>query len=113
TSSNTPVTDIYKANMLLSEIYMYDSSDITQGLLELLTKISNGQPNIDSKTRAVFFASLTKRPTTVHAKEIVKFDDVRVNRLKAYQPSTGVYTAPMVGIYTCSSVITAETFGYQ
>lgn len=70
----------------------------------------------DYKTRPVFFASLTKRPTTVHVNEIIKFDDVRVNRVKAYQPSTGVFTAPMSGVYAFNCVISAEhgqKFGYQ
>ncbi|XP_071153201.1 complement C1q-like protein 3 [Mytilus edulis] len=96
----------------------YRQNDITQGLLEMLTKMTkcNGHPNIDSKTRPVFFASLTKRPTTVHVNEIVKFDDVRVNRVKAYQPSTGVFTAPLAGVYAFNCVISAERgqkFGYQ
>ena len=49
----------------------------------------------DCRLQPAFFASLKKHPyTSAGANAVIKFEDVRVNRGKGYDPSTGVFTAP-------------------
>jgi hypothetical protein len=43
---------------------------------------------------------LEKNPYTLTGiKDVVKFEDVRVNRGEGYNTSTGVFTAPRKGLY--------------
>ncbi|XP_063420358.1 heavy metal-binding protein HIP-like [Mytilus trossulus] len=61
------------------------------------------------KERPVFFASLKTHPFTLNGiNDVVKFDDVRINRGDGYNPSTGVFTAPKSGLYQISCMILGE-----
>ena len=60
----------------------------------------------DGRLQPAFFASLKKHPYTLAgANAVIKFEDVRVNRGKGYDPSTGVFTAPRKGLYHISCLI--------
>ena len=60
----------------------------------------------DDRLQPAFFASLKKHPYTLAgANAVIKFEDVRVNRGKGYDPSTGVFTAPRKGLYHISCLI--------
>jgi hypothetical protein len=49
---------------------------------------------------------LAKHPYTLTGiNDVVKFDDVRINRGQGYNPSTGVFTAPRKGLYHISCLI--------
>jgi hypothetical protein len=49
---------------------------------------------------------LVKSPYTLTGiNDVVKFEDVRVNRGQGYNPSTGVFTAPRKGLYHISCLI--------
>ena len=60
----------------------------------------------DDRLQPAFFASLAKHPYTLTGiNDVVKFDDVRINRGQGYNPSTGVFTAPRKGLYHISCLI--------
>ncbi|XP_076077096.1 heavy metal-binding protein HIP-like [Mytilus galloprovincialis] len=58
--------------------------------------------------KTAFFAALTPHFTLTGINAVLKFDDVRVNRGKAYDPSTGVFTARVPGLYHFSCMILAN-----
>lgn len=63
----------------------------------------------DHKDRPVFFASLKTHPFILNGiNDVVKFDDVRINRGDGYNPSTGVFTAPKSGLYQISCMLRGE-----
>ncbi|XP_063426160.1 collagen alpha-1(VIII) chain-like [Mytilus trossulus] len=55
-----------------------------------------------------FLAALTPHFTLSGIDDVIKFDDVRVNRAGAYDPSTGVFTATVQGLYHFSCMILAN-----
>ncbi len=60
----------------------------------------------DGRLQPAFFVSLAKHPYTFTGiNDVVKFEDVRVNRGQGYNPSTVVLTAPRKGLYHISSLI--------
>ncbi|XP_071180303.1 complement C1q-like protein 4 [Mytilus edulis] len=56
--------------------------------------------------RPAFTASLTTTKP-IHSNEVVKFDKVWLNMENAYNPITGVFTAPRNGLYFVSSTVRA------
>ncbi|XP_071134675.1 heavy metal-binding protein HIP-like [Mytilus edulis] len=58
--------------------------------------------------KPAFFAALTPHFTLTGIDDVLKFDDVRVNRGGAYDPSTGVFTATVQGLYHFSCMILAN-----
>ena len=64
--------------------------------------------NSDSRLQPAFFAFLKQNPFTLRdINDVVKFEDVTVNRGQGYNPSTGVFTAPWNGLYHISCSIRA------
>jgi len=64
----------------------------------------------DTSIKPAFVAALKKHPFILKGiNDVVKFDDVRVNRGQGYNPSTGVFTAPRKGLYHFSCVIMAHS----
>jgi hypothetical protein len=64
----------------------------------------------DGRLQPAFFASLVKDPYTLTGiNDVVKFEDVRVNRGQGYNPSTGVFTAPRKGLYHVSCLILGDS----
>ena len=62
----------------------------------------------DSSLQPAFFAFVKPNPFTLTGiNDVVKFDDVTVNRGNGYDPSTGVFTAPRKGLYHISCSIMA------
>ncbi|VDI29728.1 Hypothetical predicted protein [Mytilus galloprovincialis] len=60
----------------------------------------------DLERRPTFFASLkTSQQTLATIKDIVKFDDAKINIGGGYDSSTGIFTAPRNGIYVFTGVI--------
>ncbi|XP_076090025.1 uncharacterized protein LOC143062064 [Mytilus galloprovincialis] len=66
-------------------------------------------PEHAHKIRPTFFASLKLRRFTLNGiNDVVKFEDVRINRGDGYNPSTGVFTAPKSGLYQISCMLLGE-----
>ena len=64
--------------------------------------------NSDARLQPAFFAFLKQTPFTLRGiNDVVKFEDVTVNRGQGYNPSTGVFTAPRNGLYYISCSIMA------
>ena len=64
----------------------------------------------DTCIKPAFVAALKQGSFTLTGiDDVVKFDDVRVNRGQGYNPSTGVFTAPRKGLYHFSCVIMANS----
>lgn len=63
----------------------------------------------DHKQKPVFFATLKTHPFTLNGvNDVVKFEDVRINRGGGYNPNDGVFTAPRRGIYQISCMLLGE-----
>ncbi|CAC5425852.1 C1QL [Mytilus coruscus] len=56
------------------------------------------------KTIPAFSAALNKS-LSLSTNEIIKFDIVFINNLNGYNPSTGIFTAPIAGVYQFSSIV--------
>ena len=76
---------------------------ITEDLLQMLMGINTRK---DGRLQPAFFASLVKNPYTLTGiTDVVKFEDVKVNRGEGYNTSTGVFIAPRKGLYHVSCLI--------
>ncbi|XP_052057978.1 collagen alpha-2(VIII) chain-like [Mytilus californianus] len=64
----------------------------------------NGCLCINKKTTPAFSAILTK-PQSLGVKDTIKFDKVVTNIQKGYNPSSGIFTAPLAGVYQFSSTV--------
>ena len=64
----------------------------------------------DTSIKPAFDAALKKHPFILRGiNDVVKFEDVRINRGQGYNPSTGVFTASRKGLYHFSCVIVAHS----
>ncbi|XP_063414803.1 complement C1q-like protein 3 [Mytilus trossulus] len=72
---------------------------ITEDLLKTLMGMNKCPcKSTEQRKGAVFFAFL-KATTTFGGNDILKFDEVTTNIGQAYNPKTGIFTAPQVGVY--------------
>ncbi|CAG2217779.1 C1QL [Mytilus edulis] len=80
---------------------------------DLLHMIMRGTPNLkdDLERRPTFFASLKTSQTLSNIKDIVKFDDAKINVRGGYDSRTGIFTTKQNGIYIFSSTIMANGGG--
>ncbi|CAC5374829.1 unnamed protein product [Mytilus coruscus] len=61
--------------------------------------------NPDLERRPTFFASLKTSQTLSNVRDIVKFDEVKINIGRGYDSMTGIFTSPRNGIYIFSCTI--------
>ncbi|XP_052077644.1 complement C1q-like protein 2 [Mytilus californianus] len=71
---------------------------ITEDLLQMFIRV-NRQSNIipGPKQRTAFLAFVKNHPTL--SNNVIKFDDVETNIGNHYNSTTGVFTAPINGLY--------------
>ncbi|XP_071166059.1 heavy metal-binding protein HIP-like [Mytilus edulis] len=85
---------------------------VTEDLLHMIMRaapaIKDSNSQTDLKRRPTFFASLKPSQTLASIKDIVKFNDVKINIGGGYDSSTGIFTAPRSGIYIISCTIMAS-----
>ena len=97
------IRSVLLSSSLSLAIYVIHSNVNTNGnttILYCALSVSDG------RLQPAFFASLKKHPYTLSGiNSVIKFEDVRVNRGKGYDPSTGVFTAPRKGLYHISCLI--------
>ncbi|CAC5423922.1 C1QL [Mytilus coruscus] len=63
------------------------------------------------KRRPTFFESLKTSQTLSNIKDIVKFDDAKINIGGGYDSTTGIFTVPWNGIYIFSCTIMGNAGG--
>ncbi|VDH94549.1 Hypothetical predicted protein [Mytilus galloprovincialis] len=51
------------------------------------------------------FSAASTKSQSLQKNEIIKFDKVFTNKQKGYNPSTGIFTVPIAGVYQFSSVV--------
>ncbi|XP_063399013.1 EMILIN-2-like [Mytilus trossulus] len=95
------------AVMNIGQMVVANKKDNTcsENLLDLLCKSRNQKTEIGvltRKTRPAFTASRT-HTKPIAANQVITFETVWLNTGHIYNPSTGVFTVPMDGLYLVSS----------
>ncbi|XP_063431193.1 complement C1q-like protein 3 [Mytilus trossulus] len=76
-------------------------------IIRVVPTINDSYSKTDLKRRPTFFASLKPSQPLASIKDIVKFNDAKINIGGGYDSRTGIFTAPWSGIYIISSTIMA------
>lgn len=63
---------------------------------------------LPSRKKIPAFSAVLTHKQSVSANDIIKFDKVFTNIGKGYNPSTGIFTAPVAGVYQFSSVVMSD-----
>nr|CBX41737.1 putative C1q domain containing protein MgC1q88 [Mytilus galloprovincialis] len=74
------------------------------GMVLKLKGSDNGCCCLNKKTTPAFSAILTK-VQSLGVKDTIKFDKVVTNIQNGYNPSSGIFTAPMAGVYQLSTTV--------
>ncbi|CAC5404592.1 C1QL [Mytilus coruscus] len=82
--------------------------DLIGMMLKLKGTGNGGQGNISTKKDTPAFTAYRNSVQTLSSNAIVKFDKLWTNNLNAYDLTTGVFTAPMPGLYHFSAVVMSE-----
>ena len=64
------------------------------------------------KTPTVAFTAMLSNDTTLGPRAILKYDHVVTNLGGAYQPTTGIFTAPYDGLYSMSCTLMSHPSNY-
>ena len=83
------------ANFLFQNKSAKDETSHTELILSIL----------GSKTPVVAFTSMLSKDTTIGPRAILKYDHVVTNWGGAYEPTTGIFTAPYDGLYSISCTL--------
>ncbi|XP_063435883.1 complement C1q-like protein 3 [Mytilus trossulus] len=86
---------------------------LLKDLVEMLVKKDSdkGCALFNKKNIPAFSAVLTGTKS-LSSNEIIKFDKVFTNKLNGYNPSTGIFTVPIAGVYQFSSVVMSDNGKY-
>ncbi|XP_052101997.1 complement C1q-like protein 3 isoform X2 [Mytilus californianus] len=82
---------------------------LLKDVVEMLLKKDSdkGCALFNRKKIPAFSAAMTKSKS-LSSKEIIKFNKVFTNIQNGYNPSTGIFTAPIAGVYQFSSVVMSD-----
>lgn len=58
------------------------------------------------------FSAVLTKSQSLSKNDIIKYDKNFTYKLNGYNPSTGIFTAPIAGVYQFSSVMTSENGKY-
>ncbi|XP_052102003.1 complement C1q-like protein 3 [Mytilus californianus] len=100
------LTLVLCGEMIMGSCDVKLEGSLLKDLVEVLLKKDSDKGCALFKIPA-FSAGLTNSKS-LSTNDIIKFDKVFTNKLNGYNPSTGIFTAPIAGVYQFSSVVTSN-----
>ncbi|XP_071166143.1 complement C1q-like protein 3 [Mytilus edulis] len=103
------LTLVMYGEMILGSCDVKLESSLLKDLVEMFLKKDSYKTCelLNRKTIPAFSAVLTKQ-ISLSTNKVVKFDKVFTNIQNGYSPSTGIFTAPLAGVYQFTSVIMSQ-----
>ncbi|VDI53070.1 Hypothetical predicted protein [Mytilus galloprovincialis] len=103
-STREQINILRKEMMEKDNVHRKETDQIRADVNALRKEIKKIKKAACATGKPAFFAALTPHFPLPRIDDVIKFDDVRVNRGGAYDPSTGVFTATVQGLFnfTCS-----------
>ncbi|XP_063410386.1 complement C1q subcomponent subunit B-like [Mytilus trossulus] len=99
----------------VSVLLFLKQKDLLDDLLQMMLKIKgsgkSGHHLVPKREDYPAFTAYRSSPQSLSVNEIVKFDKVWTNNADGYDPSSGVFTAPLSGLYHFAAVVMSSSVG--